>query len=214
MHWFALCIINNTSCQHVRTITCFSCSSKASNKNVITKMWQAKQRAKQFIVNRPITSVFLGTTLFFGSLPITVLASIVLCVSLVLGSAFILLQGTVLAVTFAALATTLAGPICIAAIVTIVFYAVRRFYLALRSLRVRIVTATTTLLELFHVQTEDETDNDPQNYLVEDPRIKSPSAKHYQCEFCLANRHDLCVSRKHAHKKRVKNFGQQTTQPP
>ena len=180
-------------------------------------MWQAKQRAKQFIVNRPKTSVFLGTTLFFGSLPITIFACIVLCVSLVLGVAFILLQGTVLAVTFAALATTLPGPICIAAIVTMVFYAVRRFYLALRSLCVRIVTATTTLLEQFQVLPEDETDNrnkDPQYYLVEDPRIKSPKAKHYQCEFCLTNRHDLCVSRRHAHTKKVKNFGQQTTELP
>jgi hypothetical protein len=177
------------------------------------KMWQAKERTKQFFVNRPKTSLFLGTTLFFGSLPITIFASIVLCVSLVLGTAFILLQGTVLAVTFAALATTLAGPICLAAIVTAVFYAVRRLCLALR---LRLTTTTTTLLEQFHVLPEDETDTrnkDPHYYPVKDPRSKSPRAKHYQCEFCLANRHDLCSSRRHAHIQNVRNAGQQTSKP-
>ena len=198
-------------------ITCFSCSLKEANTDQITKMWQAKQRAKQFFANRPKTSIFLGTTLFFGSLPITVFASIVLCVSLVLGTAFILLQGTVLAVTFAALATTLAGPICIASIVTIVFYAVRRSYLALRCLRVQMLTTTTTFLEQFHVLPEDETNTrnkDPQHYPVKDPSSERPKSKYYQCQFCRANRHDLCVSRKLAHNKKVKNASQQTSQPP
>ena len=187
-------------------------------------MWtDAKQCATEFFVNRPNTSLFLGTTLFLGSLPLTILTSIVLGISLVLGSAFILLQGTVLAVTFAGIATTLIGPICIATTVTIVFYAVRRFYLALRCLRVRMLFKTTTLLEQVQVLPKDETisrNKDQQNHLVQDPSIQSPKhkisskGKPYQCEHCRTNRHDLCMSRKRADEKNVKNAGQQAGQPP
>lgn len=180
------------------------------------KMWEAKQRARQFCIDRPKTSLFLGTTLFLGSLPITILTSIVLCTSVVLGVAFILLQGTVLAVTFAGLATTLAGPICMAALVTAAFYAARRLLLALRCLRARILHTTTTLLEKFRIRPEDKTcirNRDPLYARVKLPANEDPKTKRYQCEFCRAHRHDLCVSRKLAHHKQVKNAGQQTSQP-
>lgn len=186
-------------------------------------MWQAKQRATQFIANRPKTSLFLGTILFLGSLPITIMTSIVLCISLVLGSAFILLQGTVLAVTFAGIATTLVGPIFIATAVTMVFYAVRRLYLALRCLRVRMLFKTRTVLEQYHVLPKDETnrqEKDPQNNLVQDSSNHTPSRKldpknaPYQCKFCRTNRHDLCMSRRRAHDKTLRDAGQQTGQPP
>ena len=177
-------------------------------------MWQARDKAKQFFTNRPKTSLFLGTTLFLGSLPITIFTSIILCVSLVLAATFLFLQGTVLAVTFVGLATSLAGPTFIAAIVTIIFYVVRQSYRALRCQCLRMSTKSRTVIES-HAQSDNENtpgNTDPQNHPIKNTENETPKGIHYQCEFCRANRHDLCVSRQRAHAG-MKTAGQETNVP-
>lgn len=152
-------------------------------------MREVRQRVRHFLVSRPKTSIFLGTTLFFGSLPITILTTIIIGVSVSLGTAFLLVQGTVVAFSVASLVTALSGPLCLAGLVTLVFHAVRNVYLGLRVLVFRTTTKCTGLFKQFTGKSSqssmDKTDINDKN-----------TGDNYICEFCRANLHELCVSRK------------------
>lgn len=166
-------------------------------------MWEAKRRARQFLEDRPKTSLFLGTTLFFGSLPITIFTSIIIGLSIFLGTTFLLLQGTVIAFSLTALVTTLAGPLCLAASVTVAFYALRRTYLGLRTLVLR---TTAIPIQLFKRLRGGDNEQPPEETTT---RTGDDKDEDYVCEFCRANLHEHCVSRKSKRHKSHKTAGRQ-----
>ena len=165
------------------------------------EMWEVKQRARQFLENRPKTSLFLGITVFFGSLPITIFTSIIIGGSIFLGTVFLLLQGTVIVFSLAALATTLAGPLCLAASVTLAFYVLRSTYLGLRTLVLR---TTVIPIQLFKRLTGKRNDQPPEKTTT---RTGDDKDENYVCEFCRANLHEHCVSRKSKRHKSRKTAG-------